>query len=1127
MLSIRRQSSISFARQKHTRGREMAQARRAGRARISDSSSPPAPAKSSRMPSPAAVAPSRAAWRKVPLFARLTESELELLEAAAVARPMRAGEAILREGDVGETMYLIQEGSVQIHARAFDGSELVLMRLEPGEVFGELALLPGGTGRRNASARAFSDGTLLELGRGALEQALAGHPEMPAQIAATREKERRFRDEKLRGVAFAGLGVSTTDSGYRHEHFGAGETVFREGDPGERVYLLLRGTARVRRGEEILAELLPGQFFGELAILHDAPRAATVEAGEELEVVSLDGGWFRAAHRENPTLRDLMASLSQIYLLPHRGLLTLQTGSVEGQPTVTAIYHLPDGRRVVTTRISGHDAFTAAVAGAGAGEVCEFSLPARSVRRRLEVLDGRLVRLECEGEWTGLGRMFEVLLDGQRVEPWQLALFAERGGFEAVEPQPRYESTEVICACTRATCGQILAAIREGAHSVDEVRESTRATLVCGGCAPLVKELLGRDDWTPALVTQIETLLEDVRAFQLRPARGGCRAFLPGQHVVLQARIDGRWVQRAYTLSSAGGAQAESYEITVKREPKGVFSRWLFERHTPDALLRVSEPGGHYLLPESQAADVVCLVSGIGLTPALAMARELAGRPRDFRLHIDCSVSAGSRRLRVEELAACSAANPRITTHWRVTGETGRLDERAVRVLVETYPGADFYLCGSEGFLQTAQGCLRACGVPETRIKVEVFLAAGGAPPSPAEVPARSGCPVAHGAGAGVSLTENPGTPLEQAEKQLRQCYAERGVAAAFPARWQQVEDEFRRDGTFVPTTEEVTHLARVAWRNSTRCIGRMYWEGMALRDFRQVRTDEDMLDALLGHIEFATNGGNLRPALTLFRPQGADGRGPRVWSPQLFRYAGYRQPDGTVLGDPANLGLTDVALALGWQPPQSRGAFDLLPLIVQSEPGRQPSWREIPQELVLEVPITHPDFPWFAEFGLKWYALPAVSSMRFDAAGLVFSAAPFNGWYMGTEIGARNFGDIGRYNLLPAMARKMGLDTSNDRTLWRDRALVELNVAVLASYEAAGVTMMDHHAASHSFDKFEEHERAAGRPVHARWNWLVPPISGSAVTVFHRDSWEDIQLLPAYVHQADPWLEDLSWKAP
>ena len=50
---------------------------------------------------------------------------------------------------------------------------------------------------------------------------------------------------------------------------------------------------------------------------------------------------------------------------------------------------------------------------------------------------------------------------------------------------------------------------------------------------------------------------------------------------------------------------------------------------------------------------------------------------------------------------------------------------------------------------------------------------------------------------------------------------------------------------------------------------------------------------------------------------------------------------------------------------------------------------------------------------GLKWYALPAVSGMMFDCGGLQFVGAPFNGWYMGTEIGARDFCDKFRYNLL------------------------------------------------------------------------------------------------------------------
>jgi nitric oxide synthase oxygenase domain/subunit len=85
---------------------------------------------------------------------------------------------------------------------------------------------------------------------------------------------------------------------------------------------------------------------------------------------------------------------------------------------------------------------------------------------------------------------------------------------------------------------------------------------------------------------------------------------------------------------------------------------------------------------------------------------------------------------------------------------------------------------------------------------------------------------------------------------------------------------------------------------------------------------------------------------------------------------------------------------------------------------------------------------------GLRWYALPAVSGMLFDCGGLEFTACPFNGWYMGTEIGCRDLADTHRYNVLEELGLRLGLDTKNPTTLWKDRALVELNVAVLHSFQ-------------------------------------------------------------------------------
>ena len=138
---------------------------------------------------------------------------------------------------------------------------------------------------------------------------------------------------------------------------------------------------------------------------------------------------------------------------------------------------------------------------------------------------------------------------------------------------------------------------------------------------------------------------------------------------------------------------------------------------------------------------------------------------------------------------------------------------------------------------------------------------------------------------------------------------------------------------------------------------------------------------------------------------------------------------------------LTEHALALGWQPPAGRGRFDLLPWIIAGrEENSRPQLFPPPPDLVCEVPLRHPDFPWLKKVGLRWYVAPVISDMRLRAAGTDFPAAPFNGWYMGTEVGARDLADERRYNQLPVIAEKMGLDTRHPRSMWKDRALLELN---------------------------------------------------------------------------------------
>ncbi|MEV8550714.1 nitric oxide synthase oxygenase [Streptomyces glaucescens] len=315
-------------------------------------------------------------------------------------------------------------------------------------------------------------------------------------------------------------------------------------------------------------------------------------------------------------------------------------------------------------------------------------------------------------------------------------------------------------------------------------------------------------------------------------------------------------------------------------------------------------------------------------------------------------------------------------------------------------------------------------------------------------------------------------------------------------ARLQQIRTQIDETGTYTHSADELVFGARVAWRNSSRCIGRLYWKSLRVLDRRRATTAEDIHRHLCDHLRQATNGGRIRPVISVFAPDTPESRAPRVWNDQLIRYAGHRQDVGGIVGDPAYADFTDTVTRLGWQAPG--GAWDVLPWVIETAQDK-PQLFDVPRDLVLEVHLSHPDRPDFADLGLRWHAVPAISNMRLRIGGVDYPLAPFNGWYMGTEIGARNLVDADRYDLLPVIAEHLGLDTSSDTTLWRDRALVELNVAVLHSFARAGVRISDHHTESRHFMTHLAKEEKQGRTVPADWSWIVPPVSGGITPVFHR----------------------------
>jgi nitric-oxide synthase len=185
----------------------------------------------------------------------------------------------------------------------------------------------------------------------------------------------------------------------------------------------------------------------------------------------------------------------------------------------------------------------------------------------------------------------------------------------------------------------------------------------------------------------------------------------------------------------------------------------------------------------------------------------------------------------------------------------------------------------------------------------------------------------------------DPATPVDmgEAEEFLRLCYTENPGLGPLLPRLAQVRAQVATTGTYVHTGPELVFGARVAWRNASRCIGRLYWRSLLVLDRREVMSADQIFRHLAAHLRVATggmhtDGGQIRPVISVFAPHRPGWPYARVWNEQLIRYAGYRQRDGSVVGDPRLVEFTVAMRRLGWR---GRGeAFDVLPIAMET-----PTW--------------------------------------------------------------------------------------------------------------------------------------------------------------------------------------------
>jgi vanillate O-demethylase ferredoxin subunit len=190
--------------------------------------------------------------------------------------------------------------------------------------------------------------------------------------------------------------------------------------------------------------------------------------------------------------------------------------------------------------------------------------------------------------------------------------------------------------------------------------------------------------------------------------------FSAGAHV--DVHLPGGLV-RQYSLCN-NPVETHRYLIAVLRDPASRGGSAAMHDLTEGQHIRISDPKNHFELA-AHAERSLLLAGGIGVTPILCMAEQLASEGADFEMHY-CTRSRG-RTAFVERIAAGWLA-PRVHLHHDEGAPDQKLD--AASLLAAPQPGTHLYVCGPTGFMDWVLGTARAAGWPEDRLHREYFAAA-------------------------------------------------------------------------------------------------------------------------------------------------------------------------------------------------------------------------------------------------------------------------------------------------------------------------------------------------------------------------------------------------------------------
>jgi putative peptide zinc metalloprotease protein len=252
-----------------------------------------------------------AALRAVPLWSDLPPARLLEVARAMQVYDVPRGVEVVHQGETGDRFFLVAQGAFEVLA---DGQQI---RLERGDYFGERALLHRAP--RAATVTATEPSRVLALDQAAFDTLLAGDLAVRARLEAALA----YRQDVAEMPLFQALSPAELDlllARLVPLEVAASETIIRQGDSGGRFYVVRSGAVEVQRDGQPLARLGPGEAFGEIALLLDVPRTATVTATEPTRLLALEAHDFRDLLAGYLGRSDELHRLSYLRLRTHQRL---------------------------------------------------------------------------------------------------------------------------------------------------------------------------------------------------------------------------------------------------------------------------------------------------------------------------------------------------------------------------------------------------------------------------------------------------------------------------------------------------------------------------------------------------------------------------------------------------------------------------------------------------------------------------------------------------------------------------------------------------------------------------------------------------------------------------------------